>query len=74
VVDDGREKRAMYPILQGREASIIASMVGRRHWAREQAAREVPREEMLAEFVGHHKRLQKLLDVSFNQNREFLDS
>jgi salicylate hydroxylase len=48
-------------------------MVGRKPWVGEQAAREVPREEMLAEFVGHYKRLQKLLDVSFNQNREFPD-
>jgi len=62
---------AMYPISQGREANIVAFIMDRKPWVGEQASREVSREEMLAEFVGYDKRLQRLLDVSWSYTSSF---
>ncbi|KAN0094096.1 putative salicylate hydroxylase [Hyaloscypha variabilis] len=53
---------AMYPISEGREANIVAFIMDRKPWVGEQASREVSREEMLSEFVGYDKRLQRLLE------------
>lgn len=55
---------AMYPISGGREVNIVAFIQDENPWKGEQAAREVAREEMEAEFVNFDHRLRKLLDVS----------
>ncbi|PQE03648.1 mannitol 1-phosphate dehydrogenase protein [Rutstroemia sp. NJR-2017a BBW] len=54
---------AMYPISRGTEANIVAFMQDTDEWKGEQAAREVEREEMEAEFVDFDKRLKGLLPV-----------
>lgn len=53
---------AMYPISGGTEVNIVAFMQDERNWQGEQAAREVSREEMLADFEGFDKRLQNLVE------------
>lgn len=55
---------AMYPISQGREANIVAFMQDKNAWSGEQAAKEVTREEMEAEFADFDNRLKGLLVVS----------
>lgn len=56
---------AQYPISNGEELNIVAFIDDPNPWAREQAVRDVSREEMLSEFVGFDARLVKLLYVSF---------
>jgi salicylate hydroxylase len=65
---------AMYPISEGREANIAAFIMDRKPWIGEQASREVSREEMLEEFVGYDKRLQRLLEVSCGQDNGIPDT
>jgi salicylate hydroxylase len=55
---------AMYPISGGKEVNIVAFIQDEKPWIGEQAAREVTREEMEAEFMNFDHRLRKLLDVS----------
>ena len=60
---------AMYPISKGTEVNIVAFVMDKSPWEGEQSAKEATREELLSEFWGFDKRLQKLLDVrarSFN--------
>ena len=64
---------AMYPISQGMEANIVVFMMDRKPWTGDQASREVSREEMLKEFIGYDKRLQRLLEVSWDQEIRALD-
>ncbi|KAM3069355.1 hypothetical protein ACMFMG_005461 [Clarireedia jacksonii] len=52
---------AMYPISRGTEANIVAFIQDTDEWKGEQAAREVERKEMEAEFVDFDKRLKGLL-------------
>jgi salicylate hydroxylase len=54
---------AMYPISRGEEVNIVAFIQDNNDWEGEQASREVPREEMLAEFVHFDERLRSLLTV-----------
>ncbi|KAF8851546.1 hypothetical protein BDZ45DRAFT_695840 [Acephala macrosclerotiorum] len=51
----------MYAISQGREANIVAFIQDQDSWEGEQAAREVVREEMEAEFEGFDTRLKDRL-------------
>lgn len=59
-----RKGWTMYPISKGTEVNIVAFMYDEDDWTGEQAATEVPRKEMLAEFENFDHRLQKMLDVS----------
>lgn len=64
----------MYPISKGKEANIVVFIQDNNPWIGEQAAREVSREEMLAEFEQFDHRLKKLgSEVSSNFSSERLD-
>lgn len=58
-----RKGWAMHPITKGQEVNFVAFMHDESEWQGERAAREVPRDVMLAEFGGFDGRLQRLLKV-----------
>jgi salicylate hydroxylase len=64
-----RKGWTMYPISGGTEVNIVCFMYDEKPWEGVQAAREVTREEMEAEFVGFDNRLQSMLEVSFGAIR-----
>lgn len=57
---------AIYPITRGQEVNMVAFMQDNNPWEGPQAARDIPREEMIAEVSDFDPRLRKLLvDVSY---------
>ncbi|KAL4796595.1 mannitol 1-phosphate dehydrogenase [Aspergillus venezuelensis] len=53
---------ATYPISQGKEVNMVVFIRDPNPWAGEQAAREVPREDMLADLEGFDGRLLRVLE------------
>jgi salicylate hydroxylase len=56
---------AIYPISKGQEVNMVAFVQDENPWTGDQAAREVPREVMIADFEGFDSKLKSLLTVSF---------
>ena len=54
---------ATYPISQGKEVNMVVFIRDRNPWAGEQTAREVPRQDMLADLAGFDSRLLRVLEV-----------
>ncbi|KAL4968160.1 uncharacterized protein BDV14DRAFT_197388 [Aspergillus stella-maris] len=53
---------ATYPISQGKEVNMVVFILDPNPWSGEQAAREVPRQDMIADLEGFDSRLLRVLE------------